>query len=999
MPRSTPAGHRRTVSTALVAVAVTTAGLLAGTALTSTGHAAPSAPRPVGTAGHHVGLHPSSGVTPAAIRAGLAAQAGARTKAASVLDPAAARLLPTGNGTVVVTVNGDARSVAAAAAGLGGRVLVAYAGQSQVQVAKTQLTRLAQSRGVTAVQAPVRGHVTAAGPSEGVAASNANAWQSAGDTGEGVDVAVVDLGFGLSANEYTTEKNAGHLGSGTTLTNVDCVNNGGSQTPYGSTSHGLATSEVVQQEAPDATLHLYCVNSLVGLASAETQIQNAGIKIVSMSVEWTLDSRGDGSGQTTSAGPSASLTVAKARKAGILWVNSAGNDVPQHYGGNFADVNRDGVLDMGNHDANTYPFESNFYYVSGTNSGANDAEFTLQWDEWPSGRASVSLQAYGVQCTTEFGGTPGPTNVDGCHGYWINAGQPISSTHTYGYQPTLDLDLAENSVANSSPYDQIWEVIVLIGSGTPAYRYDLNAFGSFDGGSALSCPTADANNNCIFSAAAIQRSVASPGNSPYAFTVGAANVGADGSTAGKLEGFSSQGPTIDNRIKPDITGWDGVSSYVPEFSGGFYGTSAAAPGVAGAAALVAGAQPTWDAAQIQNFLEQRAQHGTPINPPSNPTGHGLLTLGSPTDVALPTASKYQALPTPVQLIDNRSGLGGFKGYLAGGATQTVTLPTSVPAAATAVVIELAGTNTKGLTYLSAYAGGIAWPGTSNLNLTPQDATATVMSVVTIGSGRRITVRNNAAQTQAVVAVIGYFAPTASGGYVPVAPKLILDTRTTTGGHRGQIPVGGSARVAAGLPAGAVAAVVNVTSTNTRALGRLSATSDCDRSTGIVNYTVYTRADVAIVPLDANGRICVSVSGSPADVVVSEVGYMTASGGSAFYALPSSSIVVDTASGNGQIHAPVGAGATYAYQGAGLADVPYGATALLANVVGANASTSTYLTAVPGPRATNTTSTLNLTAGRTVSNTAFVGVDANGIYGVYNAHGTARAVMSVSGYFE
>src|SRR6185503_14478989 len=53
------------------------------------------------------------------------------------------------------------------------------------------------------------------------------------------------------------------------------------------------------------------------------------------------------------------------------------------------------------------------------------------------------------------------------------------------------------------------------------------------------------------------------------------------------EFFSSRGPTLDGRIKPDIAAIDGVSiTGAGSFSAPFFGTSAAAPHMGGIAALL-----------------------------------------------------------------------------------------------------------------------------------------------------------------------------------------------------------------------------------------------------------------------------------------------------------------------------------------------------------------------------------------------------------------------------
>ena len=76
-------------------------------------------------------------------------------------------------------------------------------------------------------------------------------------------------------------------------------------------------------------------------------------------------------------------------------------------------------------------------------------------------------------------------------------------------------------------------------------------------------------------------SLLGPADAAGAMAVGAINY--NNWTTGPQEPYSSQGPTNDGRIKPDIMGPDHVSNSI---NGIFTGTSASSPHVAGAAALV-----------------------------------------------------------------------------------------------------------------------------------------------------------------------------------------------------------------------------------------------------------------------------------------------------------------------------------------------------------------------------------------------------------------------------
>jgi hypothetical protein len=107
---------------------------------------------------------------------------------------------------------------------------------------------------------------------------------------------------------------------------------------------------------------------------------------------------------------------------------------------------------------------------------------------------------------------------------------------------------------------------------------------------------------------------------------------------GALRPYSARGPTIDGRTKPEIVAPDGVSGRTYGVSGGctggFQGTSASAPHVAGAAALVKQAFPEFNVGQLQNFLQIRAVDSGPTGL-DNHFGWGRLSLSTPPTVVPP----------------------------------------------------------------------------------------------------------------------------------------------------------------------------------------------------------------------------------------------------------------------------------------------------------------------------------------------------------------------------
>jgi subtilisin family serine protease len=443
----------------------------------------------------------------------------------------------------------------------GGRVEAAYGHLIEGIVPAGSLSTLARSSAVRFVGQPAR-PVAEAVRGEGVAATGAASWHRAGATGEGVKIAVVDLGF----DGYRQSQASGDLPA--SVVKADFCPAGG----FAATSHGTAVAEIVAEMAPGAKLYLVCAQSVVALGLAADYARAHGIQIVSHSVSWLNTSRGDG------AGPPGSPEgiVAAARSAGILWVNAAGNRAEQHWGGTFADTNGNGWHEFAPGDeGNTVVVPAGAYVCA-----------ALKWDDWPG-----SAEDYDLYLTR----SPGGATV-------------ASSTNPQtGSEPPTELACQ----INSSRVAETYAVAIRAArtSGRPV-RFELFAYP----GANLEYRVADG-------------SVTEPGTSPAALTVGAVCW-----RDGALEPYSSHGPTVDGRIKPDLVGPDSVSSFIfGPFAAcgttGFAGTSAATPHVAAAAALAKEVNPSFGPNELQTYLEERATDLGAIG--KDPAfGSGALALGA-----------------------------------------------------------------------------------------------------------------------------------------------------------------------------------------------------------------------------------------------------------------------------------------------------------------------------------------------------------------------------------
>ncbi len=322
-------------------------------------------------------------------------------------------------------------------------------------------------------------------------------------------------------------------------------------------SHGTHIAQIVYDMAPQAQLYLIKIADEVDLENAKDYCISQGVDIINHSWGWPNTNFTDGTGLVCDI-------ANDARSNNILWVNAAGNAAKKHYQRFFSDIDGDGW-----HEFSSGRYESNSFAADPW----NEAIIFLTWDTWPTTDQDYDLYLY-----------------------------------------DSDSNLVASSTNRQTGTQPPTEKIVYQ---APAYgTYNIKIFNfSASGNEELKLFTF--TNGLWFRNAA--SSLWPPADAAGVISVGAIDQ-ANWQT-GPQESYSSQGPTNDGRIKPDISGPDGVRRY----GGRGYGTSYAAPHVAGAASLLLSRYPNRTAAELQSILEEWAvdigEQGK-----DNIYGSGLLDL-------------------------------------------------------------------------------------------------------------------------------------------------------------------------------------------------------------------------------------------------------------------------------------------------------------------------------------------------------------------------------------
>lgn len=380
-------------------------------------------------------------------------------------------------------------------------------------------------------------------------------------------------------------------------------------------------------------------------------------------------------------------------------------------------------------------------------------------------------------------------------------------------------------------------------------------------------------------------------------------------------------------------------------------------------------------------------------------------------------SQYKSL-SPTRILDTRVGTGTWSAPVGSGEIRNIPIlgRGGVPSAnVTAVVLNVAVTNPTDSSYLTVYPAGVGRPNASNLNFVPGQTVAN-LATTPIGADGMVSVYNHLGNVDVIFDVAGYYqSPITdhSGLLRPLVPTRLLDTRTSTGGHRGSFSGNETFNLQVlgqgGVPSSGVSAViVNLAVTDPTTSSFLTAfpAGSTVPEASNLNFTAgQTVPNRAIVKVGSGGRIALYNHSGSTDVVVDVNGYMTdatASGQSGSFVPMTPTRILDTRTCTGACGA-VGGGGFLGMVSAGLAGVPGMSAetppvAVVLNVAATNTTAGSFTTVYPSGNGLPTASDLNYVAGQTVPNAVIVKVGSDGRVLIYNHAGNVDLVADIVGYY-
>ena len=398
---------------------------------------------------------------------------------------------------------------------------------------------------------------------------------------------------------------------------------------------------------------------------------------------------------------------------------------------------------------------------------------------------------------------------------------------------------------------------------------------------------------------------------------------------------------------------------------------------------------------------------TPTTPTTPPT--------TPTTPPTPPTTSYTAF-APGRLMETRSGLttidGEFNnmGIRTGGTVTelTVTGRHGIPADASAVVLNVAVTETAGPGFITVFPCGTDLPTAANLNY-GTDTTIPNSVIAKVGTGGKVCIYTSNT-THIVVDANGYFP--AGSSYASLVPGRLMETRSglttidgefnnmgiRTGGTVTELTVTGRH----GIPADASAVVLNVAVTETAGPGFITVFpcgTDLPTAANLNYGTDTTIPNSVIAKVGTGGKVCIYTNNTT-HIVVDANGYFPA--GSSYASLVPGRLM-ETRSGLTTIDGEFNnmgirtGGTVTELTVTGRHGIPTDASAVVLNVAVTETAGPGFITVFPCGTDLPTAANLNYGTDTTIPNSVIAKVGTGGKVCIYT-NNTTHIVVDANGYF-
>lgn len=648
------------------------AGLLTAGVLISAGAAASEPPV---AAGETVRIDPaapivlggdeSQGTSPAARRLAGVLKRLQSAHARGAGDPAAASgiapALIDGDRVLVEVQSAPAAGVAARLSSLGGETRHGFSDTlTEAWVPIDALDALAAAEGVHRVWPARQARLlTGSETSQGVAAGRADTWHDDDLRGAGVTIAIIDS-FDDDSGEIGDLQASGDWPPDSRLTTVKI---GDGSFGDNGINHGNAVLEIAYDVAPEADYIAYDARMISDWREAIDQAVADGADIISASLGAPLDSIGDG----TAIDGSVAEKVEDAADDGVVYVNSAGNSRQRHWGGLYdgGGVGSDPDFHVWDGDEQAVNFMGPGDGTAFCLGDGTALQGELFWDDWGFTSEDYDLVLF------EFDGSA-----------WVEIERSeLPQTGLPGHTPQEIIQLTTNSQQADTC------------SGTDEGIYGWGVFRS----SATLARNLQFFVNVELDQRVAARSLTFPADSPAAISTAALNVSDD-----SHEFYSSEGPILapggglpegDEHPKPDTASFARVDNAT---TGSFAGTSAAAPHVAGMAALLGQRHPDMNRAELFDRLHDISVIGSNDLGDSGQDfrhGYGRLRFQLEDTLVITTQPDDVAIDEPIGPVDAELRDDEGLVVLSGPTAEVDAALGNDPSGGTAT---LSGTTTRGL---------------------------------------------------------------------------------------------------------------------------------------------------------------------------------------------------------------------------------------------------------------------------------------------------------------